>query len=294
MKVSSEFEFPELYPFDFSGQSDLLIRFGNIPEIPKESTSFNNDFYDIGQDVFRITIQGVGSYYVKNGNEIIISPQDSADHDNIRIFCLSNAFAAVLHQQKKIPLHCAAVLINERLMLIFGNSGAGKSSTLGALIQRGYTVFSDDVCVPVDISTGQMKLFSSYPLIKFWRNTIENLDMGSKVDRRIRPGIEKYGIYFHKKFITEPKSPFLTIILEESTDVIVPDIHKIEGIDAFQRLREHAYRSEYLLHSGLGREQFNIFTKLAAQTKLYVIRRPKDRNSIQEIVNLTEKIIVSE
>jgi hypothetical protein len=294
MHVNSELEFPELYPANFTGRSDLTVRLGDVPKIPEGSISFHNDYYDIGPEIFRITVEGVGTYYAKNGNEIIISPEISADHSNIRIYCLSNAYAAILQQQKKIPLHCAAILVNDKLVLIFGQSGAGKSSALGSLMRKGYPVFSDDVCVPLDISSEQMKLFSSYPMLKFWRNTLEGMKMNHLTHRRIRPGIEKFGIYFHENFITEPKTPFLTIILEESAEALVPDVQKISGALAFQKLEEHAYRNEYLFHSGLKKEHFTAVSKLAAQTKTYVLRRPKDRNSIQEVVNLIEQVISSE
>jgi serine kinase of HPr protein (carbohydrate metabolism regulator) len=55
--------------------------------------------------------------------------------------------AAIPLQRQTLPFHASAISVNNKLILISGESGAGKSTALTVLILRGYAVFSDDVVV---------------------------------------------------------------------------------------------------------------------------------------------------
>ena len=136
LKVVSQIPFPELFPIDDNGPMDLDIVLGDMPTIEKTETGYHSADYDITPDAYRINIKNVASYHVSEGKRIIISADAKADQDSIRLFCLSNAFAAVLHQRRTIPLHCSAILDKGALVLVFGASGAGKSTTMASLLQK--------------------------------------------------------------------------------------------------------------------------------------------------------------
>ena len=289
LKVGSQIPFPELFSIAEDGPIDLEIVLGDIPIIEKTHAGFHSADYDITPDAYRITIKDIASYHVSKGKRIIIKAEPNADLDSIRLFCLSNAFAAALHQRKTIPLHCSAILDKGELVLVFGASGAGKSTTLALLLQKGYKPFSDDVCVPVfDVATNEISLFSSYPMMKFWKETLDLAGYSLKADRKIRPDMEKYGMYYHDDFMTASIKPKLIVILEKDDKIDAPIIEPISGIKLFQLLEANAYRGEYLGFSDLKREHFTVFTKLANQSRCFVLKRPESGNFVQEVA---EKII---
>jgi len=286
LKVGSQIPFPELFSIEEDGPMDLDIVFGDIPLIEKTDAGFHSADYDITPDAYRITIKDVASYHVSEGKRIIISADPNADQDSIRLFCLSNAFAAALHQRKTIPLHCSAILDKGELVLVFGASGAGKSTTKAALLQKGYRPFSDDVCVPeFHAATNEIRLFSSYPMMKFWKETLEVTGLAFKADRKIRPNMEKYGIYFHGDFIIESLKPKLIILLEKDDTIATPIMESISGVKLFQLLETNAYRGEYLGFSDLKKEHFMVFAQLAKQARCFVLKRPASGNFIQEVAN---------
>ena len=289
LKVSSQIPFPELFPITEEGPMDVDIVFGEIPIIEKTDAGFHSPDYDITPTAYRITIKDVASYHVSKGRGIIISANPNADQDSIRLFCLSNAFAAVLHQRRTIPLHCSAILDRGELVLVFGASGAGKSTTMASLLQKGYKPFSDDVCVPVfQPASDELRLFSSYPMMKYWKETLDLTGYSLKADRKIRPDMEKYGIYYHEDFLTSSLKPKLIVVLEKDDKIEVPVIEPIGGIRLFQLLEANAYRGEYLGFSDLKKEHFTVFTQLANQARCFVLKRPVSGNFVQEVA---EKII---
>ncbi len=284
LKVESQLPFPELLPIQNDNPCDLTIVWGSIPKIENTSIGFHSKSYDITPTCYRITINDVASYFVQEGKSIVIEASENAEQDSIRLFCLSNAFAAALQQRKTIPLHCAALIDKGELVLILGDSGAGKSTTMASLIQQGLKPFSDDVCVPFqDPETGKICFFSSYPMMKFWKETIELFGLENEVDRRIRPEMEKYGIYFHQSFLTHALNPKLIILLEKTDQVSSPILAPISGIELFTRLESNAYRGEYLVFSDLKKEHFMLFTQLANQSACFVLKRPSAGNFVEEV-----------
>jgi len=282
--VGSQLPFPELLPIQNDDPCDLTIVWGSIPKIENTSTGFHSESYDITPTCYRISINDVASYFVLEGKSIVIEACENAEQDSIRLFCLSNAFAAALQQRKTIPLHCAALIDNGELVLILGDSGAGKSTTMASLMQKGLKPFSDDVCVPFqDPETGKVFFFSSYPMMKFWKETIELFGLEIAVDRRIRPDMEKYGIYFHQSFSTDALNPKLIILLEKTDQVSSPILAPISGIELFTRLESNAYRGEYLVFSDLKKEHFMLFTQLANQSACFVLKRPSAGNFVEEV-----------
>ena len=286
LKVGSQIPFPELFPIEDDGPMDLEIIFGDIPIIEKTETGYHSADYDITPYAYRITIKDVASYHVSEGKHIIIATDSKADQDSIRLFCLSNAFAAALHQRRAIPLHCSAILDKGELVLVFGASGAGKSTTMLSLLQKGYKPFSDDVCVPVfHAAYNEIRLFSSYPMMKFWKETLDLTGYSLKADRKIRPDMEKYGIYYHDDFMTASIKPKLIVVLEKDDKIEAPIIEPIGGIKLFQLLEENAYRGEYLGFSDLKKEHFKVFTHLANQSRCFVLKRPATGNFVTEVAD---------
>ena len=286
LKVGSQIPFPELFPIEDDGPMDLEIVFGDIPIIEKTEKGFHSDNYDITPEAYRITIKGIASYHVAEGKRIIISAHPIADQDSIRLFCLSNAFAAVLHQRRTIPLHCSAILDRGELVLVFGASGAGKSTTMASLLQKGFKPFSDDVCVPVfDALSTEIRLFSSYPMMKFWKETLDLAGYSLKVDRKIRPDMEKYGIYYHEDFLTTSFKPKMIVILEKDDSIETPIIEPIGGVKLFQLLEANAYRGEYLGFSDLKKEHFTVFAQLANQARCFVLKRPTSGDFVKEVAD---------
>lgn len=284
LKVGSQLPFPELMPLQNDDPCDLTIAWGSIPVIEKTLNGFHSKAYDITPTHYRITIKDVASYFVQDGKTIFIEAHENADQESIRLFCLSNAFAAALHQRKTIPIHCAALIDKGELVLVLGDSGAGKSTTMASLIKKGLKPFSDDVCVPFhDPKTGKISLFSSYPMMKFWKETLDLVGLNSKVDRKIRHDMEKYGIYFHQSFLTKALAPKLIILLEKTDKVSTPILAALSGIELFTKLESNAYRREYLGFSELKKEHFMLFTQLANQSACYLLKRPLKGDFVDEV-----------
>ena len=291
LRVKSELEFPELLSLSENGLHDIGLVYGIAPEHKQENLDDVKKSIYISTDAYKLILPDIATYWAEKGNSSIIQPALLADMNKVRLFCLSNVFAAILNQRGFIPIHAAAMKVNDRLVLICGNSGAGKSTLVGALRSIGFSVFSDDVCIPETNLSNQVLMYSSYPMMKFWDETINRLPSLGEPDIQLRSDVKKYGFYVHNQFDTSPKLPVMVFFLEKSNGLHQVEVEEVKGFKLFQYLESNAYRSEYLGAVDLKQAHFNLFSGLANQLKGFVIRRPDREDSIDYITTLVaEKI----
>ncbi len=287
LNIHTEIPFPELYEVAAFDNPDAVLICGKVPLTIQGDLGFRSKSIMISPTEYILHVKDIASYHVQEGKQIVIEKSEDCDWDSVRLFCLSNAFAALLQQRNLIPLHCSAFLDNDELVLIMGDSGAGKSTTLAGMINKGFQPFSDDVCVPFfKQGSKELFMFSSYPMMKYWGDTFEKVDIGGGIkDRKIRPDMDKFGVYFHERFIIDFKKVKLVVMIEKASNITAVSTKHVSGIDLFQRLERNAYRGEYLGFAGLQKEHFKLFTSIATTTKTTLISRPFPENSIEGVLD---------
>jgi len=83
--------------------------------------------------------------------------------------------------QRYLFIHAGAVAVNGRGFIIIGKSGAGKTSTVAALLRRGATYFSDEVAL-LDPTTSLLHPFTLPMAVKPWtRKAAGRLPMGEHI-----------------------------------------------------------------------------------------------------------------
>jgi ABC-type dipeptide/oligopeptide/nickel transport system ATPase component len=166
---------------------------------------------------------------------------------------------------------------DDELVLICGRSGAGKSTTLTGLRKQGYTIFSDDITVlqqypDSNIVTGT----ASYPMIKLWEDSLLTLDHQFQ-DRSfpVRPGINKYGIFFHNEFNNNqyPVKKILLLDIGEDSEV---QSNPLTGTRAFEAISNQIYRPVLLHSQSLRTLSFQVISQLLQHVDIYHISRPMD------------------
>jgi hypothetical protein len=291
LKVKSEISFPELLSLPKTSDFDVELLLGEVPPHQREEMGNSDRLIFINNKSYKLIISGIASYWAEDGKRIIVQPLEGADKSVLRLFCLSNVFAAILNQRKQIPLHAAALKVDNQLILICGHSGAGKSTLMAALMKRGFTLFSDDVCVPVSDTSEGVFMHSSYPMMKFWKETYTAFTFLGAPDVQLRPGLDKAGFYFHDSFDINAYKPVVVFFIEKSSDVTKVNIREEKGASLFQKFELNAYRGEYLSSIDLRQEHFKLFADLANQVKGYLVVRPEDLDSVDEITDLVVKLI---
>jgi len=290
LNICSEIDFPELYPISVIEKYDLVIGLGSVPSHCQEGLLDEKRGIYISSKEYKLNVSGVATYWAENGNRIIIHPYTNSEINKVRLFCLSNVFAAVLNQRGIIPIHSAAIVVKNRLVMICGSSGAGKSTLIANLLRKGYSIFSDDVCVPV-VASNEVMMHASYPMMKYWGDTIQRLPSLGEPDVQLRPDYNKFGYYYHDQFNQTALIPVLVFFLEKTDQVRDIEVYNVKGYELFQYLESNAYRGEYLSKVDLRKQHLELFSALANQVTGFKIKRPANNDSIDQITDLVVGII---
>jgi hypothetical protein len=273
LHIASEIEFPELLPFAFK-HTDVSITLGEIPTIAA-STEFciGRISYQMNDQELIFSVQDVATYYVASGNTIVIRPCPDVEDRVVRLFVLGAAVAGILQQRKQVPLHTAAVIVNDRLTLIAGQSGAGKSTTLTGLKKRGYRIFSDDITVLKELpDDDHISGIASYPMIKLWENSLQTLQLDDR-SFPVVPGYEKYGFFFHGAFDTR-HYPIDRIILLETQETDVICHKKLQGSEAFAGVAPHVYKASFFRQPVMRALCFDVISKMLRCSEVHQVSRP--------------------
>ena len=140
LSVRSELELPELHDDERPGDADVDIRVGTVPFAGGEGLS-------LGPDGAVLRINGIATYLMRAGREIIVHSSPGAADRNVRLYLLGSAMGILLHQKGLLPLHANAIEIDGRAAAFMGETGAGKSTLAAWLHDAGHRVIADDVCV---------------------------------------------------------------------------------------------------------------------------------------------------
>lgn len=282
--ITTEYPLPELEPLNiYLNFPDITIKKGKLEEKWDEVSEPNRYFY-IVENLCMFEIPGTAIFQVKNGKEIIVSAVEEAEEDHIRLYLLGTCMGAILMQRRILPLHGSAVAINGKAYAIVGDSGAGKSTTASALLQKGYELISDDV-IPVTFTVDDTPVVTpAYPQQKLWQESLNQFGMESN---NLRPIIDR-----ESKFAIPVSAQFATTILplagifelvkteEETTTFTL-----IQGLNRLHTLFLHTYRNFFLSRAGLMEWHFQTTTKLANKMPFYRIQRSSSEFTANQITD---------
>jgi hypothetical protein len=271
-------EFPEMLAH--KGESiDVNIQLGPVPTTLAGEEITTKGSLSVSPTEYLLHLP-ICSYYVKDGNQITIDLKPNADDKSVRLFLLTNAMAAILQQRNKVALHAGAVVTDKGLIIISGDSGAGKSTTISALQQKGLKVFADDVVVLEENPKAEVIAYASYPTIKLWEDSSE--------EAKLREHVSKYRVHFHEDFIREPLPVTRVFVLKKNETLSAPSVKPLTGVQSFVDLYAQLYRTSQINSPEKRNLLFNSISNLAGKIPVHVIERPTEGNSIEEVLALIE------
>lgn len=292
LTCSSEIELPALLSIDnppiidFEVKlADKLPEFDTAPNVVKPFSSFN-------EREFLYNFPDVAGYYVRDGNTIWVKP-NCIDWDSILLFFYSNALAAILFQRNLMPFHVSGVLDAKGYAWLFSApSRTGKSTTAIMLQDLGYRLFTDDTCLLAVREEGVFAV-PSYPMLRAWKPTLDQQQVHSKVDAfQIRADVEKFGVYFHDHFVTQPALVKGIFFLEMDGDQILIEPQKPSL--GMQALGNNIYRRQWIFGMKKQVLQFQSITSIAKQVDFFKATRPKDKPSFKEFAQAIHLQILGE
>lgn len=283
---SSEIEIPEF--LETTGEIQATISLGEVPKNISDST-YDGFRFQISKNEFIIRFMPCATFYVCNGNKIIIQPEADADARDVRVYLFSSVIAILLHQRGWLPIHSSGIVVDNKAILFTANSGIGKSTIALALNKKfGYPLIADDIAV-ISENDRTPIIYSSFPSSKLWKDSVEMLGISSDGLEFIRNDVFKYRYNNRAEFINGIFEPGVVFIME-NTDKDIVELIEIKGIEKFNALRMHIFRLRMIgdIYSG---NQFKLITLLLNSVKCYKILRPKNGNCVDKLCSIVQDVL---
>ena len=187
---------------------------------------------------------------MRDGNRIDWSAPD-VEEPPIGLY--STVAALLLAWRGAVPLHCSAVEIDGRAILIAGPAGAGKSTLAAALVDAGGRLVSDDLSVLAATDDGPPQLWPGRPAIRLVDpSAVDPLDK-----KLVRPAMVD---------VTQPV-PVTTLLLLRATP-IAPG-----PADAAQAMRRQLFRPLWM--AAMPRQKERAATLLASALQIKIAIMPR-------------------
>ena len=276
--VSSDMHLPELNLSEGSGKVDVVIYRGCVASKELNEKISGNRYFHADEDSFWLKVDGVASFKVSGGQEIIYDPVDGVDEDSIRLFLLGSCVGALLFQRGFFVLHGNAFEVNGSCVICVGDSGAGKSTLAAEMMLRGHRIIADDVC-PIDDSGN---VLPGMPRIKLWKDSADKLGIDTRSLNRVRPGLDKFNYPLESSYCDTPLSVSAVYVLHKDLEDGFR-MDSITGMGKYDPLKHNTYRYEYLKEMCLERMHFQKCGELAKKIQLTNLYRPINGFKLNEL-----------
>lgn len=204
---------------------------------------YANSLWQLNQHEFAMQVEGVGSYYACNGNEIEYAPAEGALHELVELYLYGSVYGAILHQRKILPLHGSSFIWNEQGVALCGDSGAGKSAITASFCLNGAQFLTDDV-TPIVFDGEIPGIIPLSDRIKLWHDSLQQLNQEIRELAAVYPGNEKFYLPMEKSILRNYPLKWLFIIEPSEVKDIEADV--LRGVDSFTAIRNEVFRWEYL------------------------------------------------
>jgi hypothetical protein len=264
--------------------ADVTIR--HAPVDPRlEGATVSGPTWQMADDRFLLRIPDIARFLLTGGRDIAFDMENGAATENAAIFLVGTVFGILLHQRRRIVLHASAVCVNGKAVLFCGRAGAGKSTLVAALMQRGYAAVSDDLC-GVELNPAPM----AHPdgrCLKLWAETVGKLDLSALQGVAVRPGVRKY--YVEPSAACRDAVPVGAVyMLRESYAPRAPGITPVNIASAALLLQHGAFRPRLVGHMGLREQYFRAAAAIVGAGGVFELRRQFGFAALPRVVGWLE------
>lgn len=225
-------------------------------------------------------------FLIRNGATILVDPFQEADMYLVTSLIIGYGFAFLFAQRGATAFHCTALSMYQKGVMISGISGAGKSTTAYQLVNRGHKYLVDDIAIMYPKE--HFFITPAFPIQKICGKDIDAIPEDKLL--YINETRDKYSYYNIEQFETTPRE-ITTIFFITTGDVDEVIIEEQTGLNRFLRVLECQYLVEIFAKTGTPEVDKQNCLKLAGKIRFYKIIRPKNKNTLEQIADMIEKIM---
>jgi len=281
--IRSDIPLPELSEAEPGSEAVVSVRLGQIELGPCDPAADRPELR-VSLDGTRFWLDGVGTFAMRDGREIVINPAVPRDDRLLRFNLLGLAMALLLHQRNMVVLHASVIAIQDSAAAFLGHSHSGKSTTAAALHRRGHPMITDDIAA-IDVATpGQAMAVPAFPLMRLWPEAVLSVGLIPDALENVYDGSPKRSSPAAAGFATQPV-PLRTIYVMDYGPQVRMEL--VPPAAAVAELLRHSFVAGILKPTNTAASHFHRCVKLAQSVRIVRLIR---RRNMAELDHLAESI----
>ena len=242
-------------------------------------------FFQVTPEAIWFNVPNVARFLVQNGERIVFQPAPDSDNDFITAFLNGPCLAALLMQRNLFVLTGSVLKSNDVAIAYLGDSCSGKSSLIAAMMQRGYCVLSDGLCVV----NQEGMVFPGPSYIELWDDTVQKLRIPAHGLQPIRAGFNKNRLPLDDLFYNHSLPLRDVYVLNPQKDNLLR--HKtLTGSEKINFLQKNIYNKTYLAGFKKNHLYFEYCARLAQQTTMTLIEFNAIEFNIHDLSHCVEAL----
>lgn len=287
LTLRTPFPCPGLSAAPADAAPDVTVEYGTVPRELADAVAADDSWtmgYSWQTAPGRFLLKAgmrAGRFLVEDGRKVIVERNPAAEDELIVFHLLHSVMAAVMRQRGLLVLHANVVLTPAGAVVLSGKSGAGKSTTLAALLQRGCSMIADDIAVLCFGAAGSAEVFPGVAQMHLWEDAAERLGLNitGLASHPLRRRKAAVAVPIGSAGLLQPKA----IYLLECNGVEQLHVSSLTGSDKFAALQDCVY-GPMLPDEHPG--QFRLFSAAVEQMAVHRIMRPEGRWTVDEVIKV--------
>jgi hypothetical protein len=264
----------------------VLVRFGKIDEGITKPMQLVAGRRRADSEEVCLVFDGIGSFLIRSGTEIVVQPEAGVDDDRVRPFVIGTALGVLLIQRGGLILHASTVGVNGRGAAFMGGPGWGKSTTAAALRRRGHRLVADDI-TSVVLDGDRHLVRPGFPTQRLTEESATALGHDYAALRPIAMTALKRQQPIPGAFDASPIVLDRVYVLADGSDPD-PVIERLPSHEALSELVRHSYGPSLVHELGQAAEHLRRSALLASTVPILRLTRLRSFDRLDALVDAIE------
>jgi len=244
-------------------------------------------FFDISDERQYFEWDAVGAFEITAANCIRVEPKPGVSWRLVSQPLLGIVISVVLERLGKFCLHGGSVNVNGKAVILLGDKGVGKSTTVSSLLQQGHRLLTDDlVALDCDNQSRAPEVQTGFPAVKLWPDSANALAVDTSTGAElIHPSITKIQKQIGTDLMAKP-TPADTIFILSPNDQGETHSERMTEIAALESLLYFAFIARFG-NASLGRAHLGKFMQrccyVVKTTPVYLLHIRRDLNRLDDL-----------
>jgi len=244
--------------------------------------------YEITRDAFLMRVpNGLVLHYAR-GQGVTASRPPHVPEREINLFRNGSVYGAIAWINGFVPLHASAVVHENGVHALSGQSGLGKSTLAAALGRRGMPLFADDVLVLDTSDPAEIICLPGHKQIKLWNDALKLA--GAQHSERVRAQIDKYYAVPPGGIHAGPL-PLVHLTLLANRAREQASLTAVTGAERFTRFGVSLYRPEFCAAIVASNTAFAFMSRICGAVPMSLFDRPYERRLFDSTVDAMARAI---